>query len=110
MSGQQNKGAKAEVICAGAVESEDGGTRPSFAANEDSERTWTAGMAKAPGRLLHLLHHKGREAPEDSAKGSVAASSDPLQDKGSPHGRCGSASLAAGGLGCRRRSAWLATC
>ena len=44
-----------------------------------NEQTWTAGMARAPGRLLHLLHRKHSGGPEDSAKASVGTGSDPLQ-------------------------------
>lgn len=54
--------------------------------DESNQHTWTAGIARAPGRLLQLMQQKGASDLDDSAKESVATSSDPLQDKG--HTRC----------------------
>ena len=59
-------------------------TRSEAAANEaQNERTWSAGMTRLPQMVVQRLMRQGRSNPEDSAQAdsSLAASSDPLQNK-----------------------------
>ena len=62
---------------------EGGDSRTERDTNEsENERTWTAGMGKLPQRMAQRLRLL-RSNAEDSAQAdsSLAASSDPLQDK-----------------------------
>ena len=59
-------------------------SRGEAAANEaQNEKTWSAGMSRLPQMVVQRLMRQGRSNLEDSAQAesSLAASSDPLQDK-----------------------------